>query len=391
MKQYYYFPVLKTRPSEILAYENLSDSIKEDILPIIEMTGALGYTYPKNYKIKNLQGTKRPGDISKKRKKILDLMENKKFILDITDDDSLKYYGLSENSGDLLDHSNGYQAWINFLTVDEQFRKQVIPTIQFNTNYVSDLLLQISTLANMFDYIAIKLPIFLSSSTKFDSSVQFNSQVQNIIDLISQQINIKKLILILDFGYISNFSKYEQLIKTGISYIKDVSKLKAVIPLSSSYPNFVVTVKKPIEITENMVSSLVIKELKSSIGATNIYHGDFAGIHPTKYEMGGGGWIPRIDYIVRDIHTKEPKQYDYFRGEKRNTSTEYQRLANQVNNAPNYLPITEISAFGDTAILKKCQNTSEGKVPSYWIAVRSNLYMTMECLYLKQRGSFLVL
>lgn len=391
MSKYCYFPVLKTRPAEVLAYDNLDISVKDGILPIIEMTGALGYTYPKNYKIENLRGTKRPGDISKKRKKILDLLENRRFILDITDDDTLKYYGLSEKIGDLLDPSSGYKAWVNFLTADEQFKKQVIPTIQFNTNYVSDLLMQIKTLADIFDYIAIKLPVFLSAKDKSDYSIRFNIQIQQILDFIAQQINIGKLILILDFGYISDFLKFTQIIENGISYIKDVSKLKAIIPISSSYPNFVVTVKKPIDMVENLISSLVIKKLKLSINANNIYHGDFAGIHPTKYEMGGGGWVPRVDYIVRDLHTKEPKQYDYIRGIKRNTSTEYQSLAHMVIHSPNYSPIEEIQTFGDEAILRKSQNTEEGKVPSYWIAVRSNLYMTMQYLYLKQKDSFLVL
>lgn len=384
--KYYYFPVLKTRPAEILAYENLDPTIKNGILPIIELTGALGYTYPKNYRIENLRGTKRPGDISKKRQKILDLMEGQKFILDITDDESLKYYGLSEKDGGLLDPSHGYQSWRNFLTTDEDFKKQVIPTIQFNTKYVKDLLEQMKCLAADFTYITLKLPMLLSSKDTFDSSIVCNNKIQEIIDFVSSQIDVQKLILILDFGYISDFNKYQKLIVQGIQSFTNLSQLRGVILTSSSYPNFVVNVTKPIHITENEVSSTVIEGLRNSISANNIFHGDYAGIHPTKYEIGGGGWIPRIDYVVRSDDTKVPKYYDYERGNKRNTSSEYGKLARQVIASKGYQKITELDVFGDLAILNKANNQEGGNVPSYWIAVRSNIYMTMQYLYLKQQG-----
>lgn len=111
MIEYLYCPILKTRQSEIDAYDMLAPAVKDAILPIIEMTGALGYTYPKNYKIEKLRHTHRSGDIYKKINKILDLVQNRHFILDITDDESLMYDGLKEDGG-LLDPNNGYEKWI---------------------------------------------------------------------------------------------------------------------------------------------------------------------------------------------------------------------------------------------------------------------------------------
>ena len=126
MSEYCYCPILKTRPAEISAYEMLDERVKDNLLPIIEMTGALGYTYPKNYKIKELQSKKRPGNINTKITKIYDLMQGRKFILDITDDEALMYDGLSASDGGLLDSTNGYEKWINFLIQDENFKKLVI-------------------------------------------------------------------------------------------------------------------------------------------------------------------------------------------------------------------------------------------------------------------------
>lgn len=380
MVEYAYCPILKTRQSEVDAYDMLDASVKDSILPIIEMTGALGYTYPKNYKIEELRHTHRRGDIYKKINKILDLVQGRRFILDITDDMSLMYDGLKEDGG-LLDPNNGYEKWVSFLTSDDKFKNLVIPTIQFDTAYKEDLIKQIQVLSNSFDYLAIKLPAFISSSDIYSSDIIFNNSIQRIISWISKFIKSQKLILIIDFGYIKDYSIYENMVISGMNQLKDLNIIKAIIPVSSSFPNFVVSVSKPIQSFENIVSNSV----KNNIKELNIpvVHGDYAAIHPTKYEMGGGGWIPRIDYIVRDERGK-PIYFDYVRGNKKNTSSEYPILARLVLDSYNYKQISEIKVEGDIRIKNRANNGLEGKAPAYWIAVRSNLYITMQCLYVKK-------
>ena len=56
MAKYCYFPILKTRPAEVNAYDMLDSNIKEEILPIIEMTGELGYTYSQKCKDEKCRG-----------------------------------------------------------------------------------------------------------------------------------------------------------------------------------------------------------------------------------------------------------------------------------------------------------------------------------------------
>ena len=115
-KTFKYFPILKTRPSENRAYDKLSSSIKDQILPIIEMTGARSYKYPSNHK--TMAGVVRPGDINKKIESILELVQNRPFILDITDDESLMYDGINT----IKNHDNGYGEWRKFLTKNENFK-----------------------------------------------------------------------------------------------------------------------------------------------------------------------------------------------------------------------------------------------------------------------------
>lgn len=380
MVEYFYCPILKTRQSEVDAYDMLDSSVKDEILPIIEMTGALGYTYPKNYKIEELRHTHRNGDIYKKINKILDLVQDRRFILDITDDESLMYDGLKEDGG-LLDPSNGYEKWISFLNKDDKFKKLVIPTIQFNTAYKEDLIRQIQSLNNTFDYLAIKLPAFISSVDTYSSDIIFNASIQRIVSWISQFVKTQKLILIIDFGYIKDYALYEEMVNNGMKQFKELDIVKAIIPVSSSFPNFVVSVSKPIKSFENVISSNVKNSIKT-LGVP-IIHGDYASIHPTKYEMGGGGWIPRIDYIVRDENGR-PVYFDYARGSKKNTSSEYPILARLVIDSYNYKQISEIETEGDIRIKNRANNGQEGKAPAYWIAVRSNLYLTVQYLYVKK-------
>jgi hypothetical protein len=388
MQQYCYCPILKTRPSEVSAYELLDDSVKDGILPIIEMTGAIGYTYPKNYKIEGLRGERRAGDINDKIKKILSMVEKRRFVLDITDDASLMHDGLSSKSGGLLDPTDGYNAWLSFLQQDDAFRRQVIPTIQFNSMYRAEVEAQIKSLDDKFDYMAIKLPAFLSAQPPV-TSIVFNNSIQKIINWIVQYLGENKLIVILDFGYISDMTKYQDMINKGLKDISDLSKLKALIPVSSSFPVFVSNAgKPPIALVENDVFHCVRTRLMNK---DKIYCGDYALIHPIKYEMGSSGWIPRIDYVIRNEADKRPTHYDYARGGKRNTNAEYTKLAQVILNSKHYMPISELQVQGDIRIADKASGGVEGKSPSYWITVRSNIYMTMQYLYLKTQGSFLVL
>lgn len=373
MNAYYYFPVLKTRQSEMKAYELLDDSIKDAILPIIEMTGAIGYTYPKNYKIEELRHSHRAGDIFKKIDKILSWVGSRKFILDITDDESLMYDGLSPSAGGLLSHVDGYKNWISFLTSNELFRKQVIPTIQFYSSYVTDLSSQIKKLDKNFEFLAIKLP-----------AINGKNQIESIINWVLDKFDISRLILILDFDYVKTYEPTKQLISQSYTNPAVLSRLKAIISVSSSFPNYVNNVEKPIPIYEYKIYN----ELKNSLGTRNVYMGDFASLHPKKYEMGGGGWIPRIDYVERD-EKGCPILFDYERGNARNTSSEYNELAARV--AKKYKPISEIQVKGDLAIKESALGGVEGKSPAYWIAMRANMYMTAQVLFLKDNVSPLVL
>lgn len=379
MNEYYYFPILKTKPSEIKAYKELNETVKQQILPIIEMTGARSYTYPKNCKNIELIGKKRLGDINTKRKTILDMVGDNKFILDITDDVSLRYDGIEQ----LQNTAHGYGSWLNFLLADEKFKNQVIPTIQFNTDDIENTFLQVKNFSKEFPYLALKLPGFIFESNNFNDSRLFdiknvvaNDEIQSIIDIISDFIDGKeRLIVIIDFGYIKNFEEYRECIKSCVSKINNLNNIKALLFSSSSFPSYV----KPVEENEMEAQELkLFNYCREKLGKDNkILHSDFASVHPVQYQTSGGGWIPRIDYINQN---QLEFKYCYKRAassEKyKNDSDEYKSLARKVLNSENYEPIASKEVWGDVQIAAKAAGAEEGKSPSHWIAVRANLYMT---------------
>lgn len=379
-KTFRYMPILKTRPSENKAYEKLSDTVKDNILPIIEMTGARSYKYPKTHK--TLAGVIRPGDINKKIENILSLVQNRPFILDITDDESLMYDGINV----IKNPENGYHEWRKFLTKNEDFKKLVIPTIQFDTNHIADTFLQIEELNKEFKYLALKISAFKFNvpdkcSNLFSvHNLSANTIIQSIIDKIVEKIGENKLILILDFGFISEFERYKSIIDDCLGSIKNTNHLKAIIPVSSSFPSYV----KPIsENTFNAQEELLYSYIKNTQKYSNIYFGDYASLHPVKYPTSGGGWIPRIDYIENSDILK----YSYKRAssdkKNKNNSDAYEELAKLVKDASNYKQINGLNIWGDEQIDLKSKGENNGNAPSFWISVRANLYMTILCSRVK--------
>lgn len=375
-RKFKYMPILKTRPSENKAYEKLTDAVKDKILPIIEMTGARSYKYPKTHK--TLAGVVKSGDINKKIDNILSLVKTRPFILDITDDESLMYDGINI----IKNPENGYQEWRRFLTKNENFKQLVIPTIQFDTNYIADTFLQIKELNKEFKYLALKISAFKFNTPDKCSNLfnvhnlSANTIIQSIIDKIVEITGNDKLILILDFGFISEFEKYKSIIDECLNNLTNTSHLKAIIPVSSSFPSYV----KPIpEDTFEAQEGILYTHIQNTKNYSNICFGDYASLHPVKYPTSGGGWIPRIDYIENTNILK----YSYKRAssdkKNKNNSDAYEELAKRVINASNYQQIDNLTVWGDEQIDLKSKGENNGNAPSFWISVRANLYMTIQC------------
>ena len=63
----------------------------------------------------------------------------------------------------------------------------------------------------------------------------------------------------------------------------------------------------------------------------------------------------------------------------KNNSDAYEELAKRVINASNYQQIDNLTVWGDEQIDLKSKGENNGNAPSFWISVRANLYMTIQC------------
>ena len=102
---------------------------------------------------------------------------------------------------------------------------------------------------------------------------------------------------------------------------------------------------------------------------SNILYGDHASIHPKRYDLAGGSWIPRIDFPL-------DKKIFYFRYRRNGSSYDsYVRVANKIIKNDKY---NLIKSWENDEILEASQGIVNGMSPGHWIAVRMNIHMTRQ-------------
>ena len=361
-KNFYYFPILKTTESELKAYQFLDNSLKESILPIFELT--------KSRKTKKNPESK----LEKKLEKLYEVVEKRHFILDLTTETT---YSNKEIEKMLYDGSDGYREWVDFLKrMHERFN--IIPTINYHPEKSDEVRGQIESLMKTFPYLAIRAEVFEESTVSY---------IKDILSLKPLQLQKEKIILILDGKFISinNDNKkklFEKNIRDIYEKIHNASIVCAICAFSS-FPKSVIDYGKDSCGEFNIIEAEVNQKIISSVGGqAQIYHGDYASIHPVRYDTGGGGWVPRIDVPLID-------KYFYYRYRRNEGS--YTRCAEEVIEDDKYEKIKGVDAWGDNEIKYASQDQPRGRSPSHWIAVRSNLYMTRQYLRLKETKRYLSL
>ena len=147
-KNFCYFPILKTTDAELKAYNFLDASIKDRILPILELT-------------KSRISKKNPdGLIAKKLDKIYEIMKTNPFILDLTTEPT---FSNKETEELIYDFRNGYEKWIKFLIKrKEQFN--IIPMVHYQPQKKEEVKKQIKKLKDNFPSVAFRIELFQKES-----------------------------------------------------------------------------------------------------------------------------------------------------------------------------------------------------------------------------------
>lgn len=340
-----YFPVLKTTQSELRALKHVDDSVKNKIMPIIELTafGKHKSTLPEGSKDKALKAA-------------VEAVGDHEFILDITSEDLLKNSELEE----MYLPDNGYQNWVNYITSLSKIYK-VSPVILLNLDGSSnDITSQVQGLGRVFERIYLRLPVVDLSE----------SDVVTIITSILLSGFSKKISCIIDLGYIGQNkvnSFFDETVK-AVNLIKVLSGINKFIVISSSFPKSVGNAETGIMRLDEVN---ILDKLRNEMSDITWIQGDYATIHPVRYLTKGGAWVPRIDV---------PQDKSLFFYRYRRDEGGYAKAASFVVRDGRFNSV--YGCWGTAQILKASEDfpTLQGKPtyglnPSFWISVRANMHI----------------
>lgn len=343
MKPIKYLQIIKTTDAELKGYANLADDVKSKILPLFELT-------------RSRTSSRVPeGSIHRRLANIKDAIGNNPFILDLTSHEDLMNYQIEE----LLDDNNGFSAWTDF--IKDLNTSQVIPAIHvYQDGDPENIIRQVSMLCETNERVAFRVG-------SEDEELEF--YLEKIKEGL---INEQQLIIIIDAEHITerNYHSKKSELEQQLLVASRVTPQASISVCCSSFPKSVLVPnaggdaygKLPLyELT-------VFEELKNVYPA--IIYGDYASIHPFRYQTGGGGWVPRIDYPLHG--------YIVYHRYRRDDGS-YTKCAEELVSDSDF---DNLHCWG-TEQIHSCLSGGEpnGKSPSFWISVRLNIHITRKANY----------
>lgn len=336
-----YIPIIKTTDAELRGYENLSEKVKQRVLPVFELT-------------RSRRSKKSPhGNIHKRMERIADIVSNNPFILDLTAHDDLT----NPQIEDLLDERGGFLNWIEFL--HEHSELEIIPAIHLYEDTPKNIIeKEVELLLSNHKKVALRI------DADDTNSIQY---VNNIRDALQDDGNLS---LIIDGGFIDRITLpiTQQLVSTRYHELTNNFSPWSVAACTSSFPQSVLQVPG----CEDSVGEIPLleKDLYNFLRAINvdICYGDFASIHPVRYSTRGGAWVPRID---------APLDNSIIYKRHRRSSGGYIECARKMISDSNY---SSIGCWGNTEIENAAAGNPSGLSPSFWIAVRLNIHISNQMI-----------
>lgn len=337
----YYFPILKTTDSELRAFEELSSKSKSQIIPIFELT--------RSRKTKSSPN----GDVAKKMDRVADLMGARPFILDLCAHETM----INDEIESLLESDKGFLNWRMFL--EDYAHLNIIPLVHLDVYDLAETTALTNALLSMFEYLAVRFELGEGE----DGYPETYEIQQCLAALNSANPGLAKFKVIFDGGYLNDKNRQQvfESMEMAVGCIGDYTPSEIIIA-SSSFPKSVASHGENFgrfEVYEEFLTRDIGKLIKVS-------HGDYASIHPIRYQTGGGGWIPRIDVYCEDMH--------FFYHRVRREHGGYVVAAERVFKDKSYKPF---DCWGHSEIMLAHLGEPSGISPAFWIAVRANIYMSL--------------
>lgn len=347
-----YIPVIKTTHAEITGFNKIEHSLKGAITPLFELTKDRSHKvhYPE-------------GRLEKALERALSAQDGGKLILDLTSHEDL----INSEIEELFDSTDGYKNWCDFIKNIEK-NDQIIPAIQIDadefdessTLAAQNIKRQVESLHSMCGKLALR--------ATFDIEPEELSQ---LITIILEKIpNSSDLIIILDCGYIKPYTanSYATEVLSRANIVKGLG-IKTIAVAASSFPKVVTAPNYGqdgyghFELEEVKLHTVLGEQAPD---VTWIYS-DYGSIHPVRYDVRGGSWVPRID---------APLATEVFYYRYRREDGGYVSAAKSVVADQKFSQV--LSCWGREQIERAAQGSPAGLSPAFWISVRSNIHIATQ-------------
>lgn len=349
-----YIPIVKTTAAEIKGYDRLSEEVKSAIFPLFELTK--DRTHRVNYP---------EGRLEKALEKALNAQPTGRMILDLTSHQDL----INSEIERLFDGSNGYENWCSFIRETGR-ASDITPVIQIDGDQFDDnpelageqITTQVRSLFNLCGAVAFRANLDIEP----DELSEFLSYVCTGLE------NLNSLTVILDAEYIRPFTAdtYASEICSRVMQLTSTLGISNFAVAASSFPKTVTASNYGedgyghFRIEEVVLHSLITQTLPN----TNITYSDYALIHPVRYDVRGGAWVPRVDVPL----SEEVYYYRYRREDGGYIAAARDAVADE--------KYSSVNSWGNTQIELAANNRPAGLSPSFWISVRSNVHMTTQAI-----------
>lgn len=345
-ENYEYSPVLRTRQAELAGYSQLSEDVKNQLLPYF----VLG-KWP------------RAVEIERSIQEVLDVIpKGKPFILDVTrlQDHLGEDDGEEITAHDLIDPSGDFKKWIKCIKRIKNEGNFVIPCVQFNKNATRrNIIRQAQLLEDVCHNIAFRI------------NFRQSKQIDAVINAFSALEDPNSCIIYVDLGGITegNYPAAKAAAVSCINLLRTENPEITIALTGSSFPSSVV----PFGESEGIIPILE-RQLFFEIGGREVaLYSDYASISA---EIGQPAYrfVPRVDYPM-------PLSWTYFR--ERNTEENGNR--GYVIAAERLVSSVEFDKYLDCwgkSIIARVASGDLTKMgsPAKWIAVRVNCHITQQCL-----------
>lgn len=327
-----YYPNLRTRPAELFGYSKLSEEIKKNLLPVFTL-GA----WPKQ------------DGLQESISQVNNAVEHGSYILDLTKESSHQNKEILR----LLNADENFKEWRTFI----EDKPNAIPVIQISEGAKTSQVIRQARLFERRGKVAFKISDFVNDTEK----------VTNALSALDSSSNA---LVIIDAGYIR-----ETMAASIVACITAINEIRSDVDdaiisvVSTSFPSTVTPFLDPNSKGQRGVINNLERVLHQEIGLDAAIYGDHGSIHAKVYSVGGGKYIPRIDYPLDDAWVFERRVDANSMGYVENAKALIQ----------NYPEILKDTTWGARAIINAQQGLIDGmKTPSSWIAARVNMHISRQ-------------